>query len=90
MEPEVMIRYVALIIAALILVSNVDFISKIQYIKSLIPKRTPKIPEDNTVSVNFLEIVDLWHQLKESCDSYGLKEATNKLDEVFPLLNAEE
>ena len=90
MEPEIMIRYAALIIAAFILVSNVDFSSKIQYIKNLIPKRKPKTPEDDKVTVNFLEIVDLWHQLKESCDAYGLKEASNKLDEVFPLLNAEE
>jgi hypothetical protein len=35
----------------------------------------------------FLHIINIWYQLKESCDSYELKLAVEKLDEVFPLLN---
>ena len=44
----------------------------------------------NTESDNeegFLEIVSLWYQLKTKCDTYNLKVASDKLDEVFPLLN---
>lgn len=36
---------------------------------------------------NFLEIVSLWYQLKNKCDECKLIVASNKLDEVFPLLN---
>jgi len=36
---------------------------------------------------DFLEIVSLWYQLKESCDKFNLDIASEKLDEVFPLLN---
>jgi hypothetical protein len=34
-----------------------------------------------------LEIVSLWYQLKNKCDEYHLTVASEKLDEVFPLLN---
>jgi hypothetical protein len=36
---------------------------------------------------DFLEIVSLWYQLKERCDKFELHVASQKLDEVFPLLN---
>lgn len=36
---------------------------------------------------DFLHIVGLWYQLKERCDAFDLKTASDKLDEVFPLLN---
>lgn len=35
----------------------------------------------------FLEIVSLWYQLKNKCDQHDLTIASDKLDEVFPLLN---
>jgi hypothetical protein len=35
----------------------------------------------------FLEIVGLWYQLKNKCDEFNLNVASQKLDEVFPLLN---
>lgn len=35
----------------------------------------------------FLEIVSLWYQLKNKCEQFKLKVASDKLDEVFPLLN---
>lgn len=36
---------------------------------------------------DFLHIVGLWYQLKSKCDECNLHVASNKLDEVFPLLN---
>jgi acid phosphatase class B len=36
---------------------------------------------------DFLEIVGLWYELKDRCDRFDLKVASEKLDEVFPLLN---
>lgn len=35
----------------------------------------------------FLHIISLWYQLKEQCDACNLTIASDKLDEVFPLLN---
>lgn len=35
----------------------------------------------------FLELVQLWYQLKEKCNTFKLDIASEKLDEVFPLLN---
>ena len=35
----------------------------------------------------FLHIISLWYQLKEQCDACNLTVASDKLDEVFPLLN---
>ena len=46
---------------------------------------TPVEPE----GVSFLEIVDSWHTLRSQCEAYGLTEAVEKIDEVFPLLNTE-
>ena len=40
--------------------------------------------------INFLEIVDLWYDLKGKCTAEGLDQAVEKLDEVFPLFNTSE
>lgn len=59
-------------------------------IGSLFKKKT--IISNNVVTSNdkqsgFLEIVSLWYQLKTKCDQHKLTSASEKLDEVFPLLN---
>tara|TARA_Y100000592_G_C5254197_1_gene214259 strand:+ start:198 stop:482 length:285 start_codon:yes stop_codon:yes gene_type:complete len=94
MDIDTLIRVAAVALAAVLLFSTINFSYWFDKVKSVFKwpfKRSPRVvvpvqPE----TVTFLEIVDLWHQLKESCDSYGLKEASSKLDEVFPLLNVEE
>lgn len=56
-------------------------------------KNNPILTPVPTVVINtdkqggFLEIVSLWYQLKTKCDLHKLKSASDKLDEVFPLLN---
>jgi len=47
------------------------------------------IEEDEVADKPFLDIVDLWYSLKEKCTEEGLDQAVEKLDEVFPLFNAE-
>ena len=94
METELLIRYIAVGVAVLLLGSTVNYGAIWSKIKSYfswvaIKKNNVKIPE-NTKESDFLEIVELWHRLRLSCDEYGLKEATAKLDEVFPILNVEE
>lgn len=89
MSIENILKVTALLLGGLILLSN--FISIDSILAKLLPKKKIK-PSDpiNNVENNdekFLHIINLWYQLKENCDLYGLKLAVEKLDEVFPLLN---
>ncbi len=72
-------------LGVLILLSNiVDFsyvISKMFFGTKKTNATTKSKEED------FLHIVGLWYQLKEKCDAFNLDTASQKLDEVFPLLN---
>jgi hypothetical protein len=90
METEVLLRIIAIVIAGGILVSTVSWADVVTKIKTWF-KRTPKpevkVAKDET---SFLEIIESWHTLRHQCDIYGLTEAVEKIDEVFPLLNVEE
>lgn len=92
MEPELLLRTLALLIAVVVLLSNVNLSTLINYVKNLLPKKKTVEIVPNTDDTNhaFLDIVNLWVQLKEHCENYGLSQATDKLNEVFPLLNIEE
>jgi len=91
MDIDTLVRVAAVCLAGILIVSMVDLNYVVSKIKSYLvwpfPKKEVKVVAEE---VEFLEIVDLWHKLKGSCSEYGLKEATEKLDEVFPLLNVEE
>ena len=88
METETLLRIVALLVAATLVLSYVDYGSSWNYIKSLLVfKKKPKEETESETEISFLEIVDLWYKLKDKCDGYGLEQAVEKLDEVFPLLN---
>lgn len=80
---------IGLIIIGLLIVlsSLVDFqnlISKLIFSKK---SAVEKKESQSTKESDFLEIVSLWYQLKNKCDQFNLKIASDKLDEVFPLLN---
>jgi hypothetical protein len=72
-----------LIVAMFILASN--FVD-IQYLISRLFSRS-KVKLVANKEEGFLEIVSLWYQLKNKCDEHELIVASEKLDEVFPLLN---
>lgn len=40
-----------------------------------------------TSEKEFLTMINLWYKLKASCEKNNFIEASDKLDEVFPLLN---
>ena len=91
MEIEMMLRVAAVIIAAILLFANVDLSYWKNKIKGWFTKK-PKVvieDEEEVADKPFLEIVDLWFSLKERCTEEGLDQAVEKLDEVFPLFNAE-
>lgn len=70
---------------SILLTNFIDFpylISKLLFRDNSTPEAyTPNKQKD------FLQIVDLWYQLKDRCDKFKLHVASQKLDEVFPLLN---
>jgi hypothetical protein len=87
MDIETILKIAALSIGALIILSN--FVRFDSLFARLLPKK--KVPQvvvqDDKEDEKFLHIINLWYQLKDNCDSYGLQLAVEKLDEVFPLLN---
>lgn len=89
METEVLLRVAAVAIAGMILLSNFDYSSVLNYISSVFKRKkviTPETPDE----VTFLDIVESWHVLRKNCETCGLHEAVSKIDEVFPLLNMED
>ena len=81
------IKISLIILGSLIVLSNlIDFQS---LISRLIFKKKTVVTNITTSNkqADFLEIVSLWYQLKSRCDQFNLKIASDKLDEVFPLLN---
>lgn len=86
MEPEFLLRLLAVLVGVSILVFTlVDFNWIVD--KLLSRESNVVVPHNKQNDKLFLHIVDLWYKLKESCESYGLHNASEKLDEVFPLLN---
>jgi hypothetical protein len=82
--------YASIGLGCLLLLSNYIDVSYI--ISKLFFRDTdnnkPSYPEVKTdKEQDFLKIVSLWFQLKEQCDAFKLTIASEKLDEVFPLLN---
>jgi hypothetical protein len=82
MELEIYTR-MGLLLAGLLLILfvNVDFTYLVS--KLVFWKKSPVLNNDK----DFMTIVNLWYQLKSMCDKNNYVEASNKLNEVFPLLN---
>lgn len=89
METEMVLRFAAIVIAGLILLSGFDYGAIVTYVKSFVKQKSPTVVVNTQKDTSFLEIVETWHNLRNQCEAYGLKEAINKIDEVFPLLNTE-
>lgn len=89
MQIETMLKIAALTIGVILILSN--FVKVDSLLARILPKKKVKPLVDNPAAEKedekFLHIINLWYQLKENCNSYGLKLAVEKLDEVFPLLN---
>jgi len=90
METETVLRVVAVVLAAVLLLSNFDYSGMLNYVKGIFKRKPKPAPAPVKEEVSFLEIVESWHVLRHQCEVYGLKEAVEKIDEVFPLLNTED
>lgn len=86
---ELYIKIGLLAVGVLAILSNFVNVSSIVSRLVFSKKKQPVIvnADDESTEKDFLEIVSLWYQLKHKCDQFKLEVASNKLDEVFPLLN---
>jgi hypothetical protein len=83
------IVYCLIAVGVLFILSNL--VNAKYIISSLFKKTKVKTAPSTTVGEeNFLHIISLWYQLKDCCDQCALITASDKLDEVFPLLNLNE
>lgn len=89
MDLETMLRIGAIVIAALLLLPLMNMKAIIVNLFSKLKKAPVLNTKVAKKDKDFLHIIDLWFQLKAECNTYGLDEAVDKLDEVFPLLNIE-
>lgn len=86
MDLEMILKGVALVVAIGLLLSSIDFsylLAKLTIKKKSV--NVPNIPLPN--GTEFIKTLELWYALKTSCDKNGLSAASEKMDEVFPLLN---
>lgn len=86
MDLEMILKGVALVVAIGLLLSSIDFsylLAKLTVKKKSV--NVPNIPLPN--GTEFIKTLELWYALKTSCDKNGLSAASEKMDEVFPLLN---
>jgi hypothetical protein len=83
------IVYGLVVVGVLFILSN---LVNAKYVISSLFKKTKvnTTPSTSVDEENFLHIISLWYQLKERCDKCSLTVASDKLDEVFPLLNLNE
>lgn len=83
-------QVIGLILLAIIVASNfIDFKSLLESNKEtsqLKPVIKPDFPVEEACNNSVFCAVRKWEELKKYCEAAGLKTASSKLDEVFPLL----
>jgi hypothetical protein len=93
MNIELVLRILA-IVAGLLLVASCYWVDFNYLLAKMLLKKKPVVEKDVEVVVDtgdqFLHIIDLWYKLRAQCVDAKLDSATQKLDEVFPLLNKTE
>lgn len=86
---EFILKGVAVVVAVGLLLGSIDF----SYLLAKLTIKDENITPDGKVVVKiredsqFLRTLELWYLLKKQCDDAGLSNASEKMDEVFPLLN---
>ena len=92
-------QVVILGIGVLIVLTSVDLSTLFNKVKDSLktnpdgyqPVPTPKVntvPPSNPIQEkdDLVEVVKKWDDLKDTCESLGLNEAVEKLNEIFPML----
>lgn len=89
------LQIIIIAIGVLIVLSSFDFNSIKQYLTQNKPTPQPQVvtPPVAPVKVevvnhkdDLVQVVQKWDDLKDTCDQLGLKEAVDKLNEIFPML----
>lgn len=73
---------IGLILAGVLLILFMNF-DLTYWISRLISKKD----SEQLSEKDFLKMINLWYKLKNMCNIAKFEEASEKLDEVFPLLN---
>jgi hypothetical protein len=93
MNIELVLRILAIVVG-LLLVASCYWVDFNYLLAKMLLKKKPVVEKDVEVVVDtgdqFLHIIDLWYKLRAQCVDAKLDSATQKLDEVFPLLNKTE
>jgi hypothetical protein len=93
MNIELVLRILAIVVG-LLLVASCYWVDFNYLLAKMLLKKKPVVETDVEVVVDtgdqFLHIIDLWYKLRAQCVDAKLDLATQKLDEVFPLLNQTE
>lgn len=81
-------QLIIIAIGALLVITSIDLSQFKSYLKdSSIPvPQQPVKPINPPVEDGLVSIVQKWKSLKEICEKNNLKEASEKLDEIFPML----
>lgn len=82
---ELILKGIALIVAIGLLLSSVDF----SYLLAKLSIKSDGSSDEEIITStdSFLKTLELWYLLKKRCDDSKLVLASEKMDEVFPLLN---
>jgi len=81
-------QLIIIAIGALLVITSIDLSQFKSYLKNSsvpVPKEPVK-PIDPPAEDGLVSIVQKWKSLKEICEKNNLKEASAKLDEIFPML----
>jgi len=80
-------------IGVLIVLSSVDLSALFNKVKESFKSNPKVVPVTPTPPVSpvqekddLVEVVKKWDDLKDTCESLGLNEAVEKLNEIFPML----
>lgn len=86
-------QLIIILLAVVLILSGVDFKKLYNYVPSKqstnSPERINSELEHEDVHIDKPDLVDVvsqWEQFKNTCEALELKDAVQKLDEIFPML----
>jgi hypothetical protein len=72
-------------LGAILILSSLDLPALLKKVENKIPAPSPVVNPQPQKS-DLITVVQKWDDLRKTCVSNGLTEATTKLDEIFPML----
>jgi hypothetical protein len=73
-------------LGAILILSSLDLSALLKRVENKIPITPSSVVNPQPQKSDLITVVQKWDDLKKTCVSSGLTEATAKLDEIFPML----